>query len=184
MADGRVLGARAAADLVMPSGIDSGRVLAFQLRSGRTAQEMVNMAATVIGAKNEQLASKWRRFAYITTSPMAYYGAGIAGNSRTPDKTEFKQAEPIRSDTSGHMLPGSDKEDALAWTPQYLRDAHEEQLLSDLALIAARWENKVDYDAFKRMLTNTENALGTGYDVPWAIGTGTNVNFIPQMYGA
>jgi hypothetical protein len=34
-------------------------------------------------------------------------------------------------------------------------------------------------------LTNTENAIGSaGYDVGWAIGTGTNVNYIPPQYGA
>ncbi len=184
MAEGRVLGARAAADLAIPAGIDAARVLAFQNRSGRNAQDIIQLAASTIGVKNEELAARWRRFSYITTSPYAYYGAGISGNSRTPEKTEFKQAEPIRSDTSGHMLPGTDKEDALGWTPQYIRDSLDEQLLSDIALIAARWENKVDYDMFKRMFTNTENPIGTGYDVPWAIGTGVNVPFIPQMYGA
>ena len=123
MAEGRVLGARAAADLVMPSGVDAGYVLAFQIGQDQnlTAQQMISLAASTIGAKNEMIANKWRRFTYLTTSPYAYYTAGVSGTRQTPNKVEFKTAEPVRSDSNGHTLPYEDFEDAMGWSAQYLR---------------------------------------------------------------
>jgi hypothetical protein len=133
---------------------------------------------------NEALNAAWGGLVYFTQAPYAYYGQGDGASSQTPTKVEFKQADAVRSDHSGHMLPFVDYEDALAWTPQYLRDAFEAQLTADRTQIAGRWRLRVDLGILTRMLTTTENALGSGYDVPWAIGTGTNVNFLPPQYGS
>jgi len=180
---GAILGPRAAVDLVTPTGVDGGRVLAFQLRNRKSAQEVVGEVAARLGAVNEQLVAKYARLIYVTDSLYAYYTAGVAGTAQTPKKVEFKQADPVRGDTSGHMLPLDDFEDAMGWTPIYLRDAHEAQLDADVDTIIARWTNRVEKDILTRMFTNTELALGTGYSVPWAIGTGVNVPYIPQQYG-
>src|SRR5690606_4306419 len=79
-------------------------------------------------------------------------------------------------------LPLRDYEDANAWTPLYLRDAHDAQITADLQLIADSWENRVDDDVLRRIFSDTENAIGSaGYDVPWAIGSGVNVPYIPPQ---
>lgn len=185
MTDGRILGARAAADLVLPSGIDGNYALNFALGQAQdiTAQSAINLAASTLGAVNEELAAKWRRFVYLTKDTHAYYSMGVSGNSKTPRKVEGKSAEPIRSDTSGHMLPFYRHEDATGWTQEYLEDAHLAQLESDISLIGARWINRVDGDIFNRMFTNTEEGVGLGISVPWAIGSGVSVPFIPEMNG-
>lgn len=180
-----VIGPRAAVDLALPAGIDGSAILRFTMRDGVTAQAAIERAAVAIGTKNEQLRSRYGRILYFTQSLYAYYGAGDGGRRKTPTKIEFKTADPVRADNAGHMLPLKDFEDALGWTPLYMRDAWMAQLDADIRVIADSWENRFVSDLFTRLLTNTENLIGTaGYDVPWAIGTGVTVPFVPQQYGA
>lgn len=169
-----------------PTGVDGGRVLGFQLRDGRTAAEIVGEVAVAVGTINQQIADKFGAYIYFTDAPYAYYPAGTGGGRRmTPVKTEFAQEPGVRSSDGGHMLPLKDFEDALAWTPLHMRDAREAQLISDVNLIVESWRNRVTNDFYTRALTNTENAIGSvGYDVPWAIGTGVNVPYIPQQFGS
>jgi hypothetical protein len=171
--------------LVLPSGIDGNYALSFALGQAQdiTAASVIARAASTLGAINEELAAKWRRLVYLTKDTHAYYSMGVSGNSMTPKKVEGKSAEPVRSDTSGHMLPFDRMEDATAWTQEYLEDAHLAQIDSDISLIGARWINRVDKDIFTRMFTNTEESVGLGISVPWAIGSGVSVPFIPQMNG-
>jgi hypothetical protein len=180
-----ILGPRAAVDAAtLATGLDGDRILAFQLRDGKTAERVVGETAAAIGFVNQEIADKFGRFVYFTDSPYAYYSAGTGGGRRmTPVKTEFREADGVRSSDGGHMLPLRDFEDALAWTPLYLRDARDAQISSDVNLIVESWRNRVHEDFYTRALTNTENAIGSGYDVPWAVGTGVNVPFIPQQYG-
>lgn len=178
-----IIGPRASVDLALPSGIDTSRIFNFQNRSGMNAQEIISRAAAAIGEANEAVMARWQGMIFMTKSLFAYYAQGSGSRTETPVKTEFKRADGVRSDASGHMLPFRDFEDALSWTPLYLRDAYEEQINADVSLIGDRWFNRVDKEIVTRILTTTENAIGTGYDVPWAIGTGTNVNFIPTQYG-
>ncbi len=179
------LGARAALDLVLPASIDASRVLAFQLRNGMTAAEMIARAVAACTVKNQAIVARYGGLIYLTQSPYAYYTAGSGdGRRKTPKKTEFKIADGVRSEQNGHMLPIDDFVDATAWTPEYLRDAWETQLNADVQVVTDSWQARFDTQFLTRVLTNTENPLGSGYDVPWAIGTGTNVNFIPPQYGS
>jgi len=180
-----VLGARALIDLAIPTGLDSGEILKFELQDGRTAQQVIAEAAAMIGNINEELSQDYGGLMRFTEDQFARYRQGEGSRSMTPRKVEFKRADGVRSDTIGHMLPLHDYEDAVEWTPLYLRRAYETQINADLQLISDRWRNRVDYEIITRALTNTENSIGdSGYDVPWAIGTGMNVNFIPPQVGA
>ncbi len=179
------LGARAAIDLVLPSSIDSSRVLAFSLRNGMTAAEMIARAVAACSVKNEAIIARYGGLIYLTQSQYAYYTAGSGdGRRKTPKKVEFKMADGVRSEQNGHMLPIEDFVDATAWTPEYLRDAWEAQLNADIQVVTDSWQNRFDSQLLTRALTDNENAIGSGYDVPWAIGTGTNVNYIPPQYGS
>lgn len=178
-----VLGPRQLVDLAIPTGIDGARVFRFEnLRSNLSADRVIADAAAQIGAANEQLVQLYGGLVYITEMSYAYYRQGESSRTMTPKKAEGQKADPVKSGNIGHMLPLNDYEDALGWSRQYLRDAYITQLEGDVATIADRWRNLVDYEFWTRVFTNTENALGSGYDVPWAIGTGTNVNFIPPQW--
>ena len=178
-----LLGPRALLDIAIPTGVDAGEVLRWTLKDGVTVEAVLNEAAMVLGAANEMLNSTYGGFWNITTSQFGRTRQGEDTRSETPDLAEFGTIDAVRSRQIGHMLPIRDHRDALAWSAQYLRDAYLAQIDDDLALVSERWENKIDRLFWTRALTNTENAIGSaGYDVGWAIGTGTNVNYIPPQY--
>ncbi len=180
-----LLGARALIDLAIPTGLDGAEILKFQLQDGRTAQQVIAEAAAMIGNINEELNAQYGGLWQITEEQYARYAQGEAARSETPLKAEFKRADGVRAAEIGHMLRLLDYEDAVEWTPLYLRRAYPTQITADLQLIADRWRNRVDKDVIARALTNTEHAIGSlGYDVPWAIGTGVNVAYIPPQFGA
>ncbi len=181
-----VLGVRSAVDLVTPTGVDSDLIFKFMvLRGKKSAEQVVAEAAAAVGAANQYLANTYGGLFTVTDSMYSFTRQGETARSMTPKSAEFANPDPVRSDNIGHMLPLTDYKDALGWTPEYLRDAFEMQLVSDVQFITERWINRIDFQVIKRMLTTTENAVGAaGYDVPWAIGTGVNVNYIPPQYGA
>ncbi len=182
-----VLGPRALIDLAVPTGIDGAKVLQWQLRDGTTGPQAIARAAAVIGEVNQRVYGKYSGLLYITQEIYARYRQGAGSKSRTPLKAEFVKPDPIRGQEIGHMLPLHDYADAVAWSPEYLRDAYLAQLDADLREIADRWETRLGEDFWTRVLTDNENLLpgaSAGYDVGWAIGTGTNVNYIPPQYGA
>lgn len=180
-----LLGARALIDRAIGTGLDATEILKFELQDGRTAEQVIGEAAAMIGDLNQQLLNQYGGLAYITERQWARYANGESSRSETPVKSEFKRADGVRASMIGHMLPLVDYEDAVEWTPLYLRRAYGDDITADLQLITDRWRNRVDKDIITRALTNTENAIGSaGYDVGWAIGTGMNVNFIPPQHGA
>lgn len=182
-----VLGPRALVDIAIPTGIDGSKVLQWQLRDGMTGPQVIGHAASIIGEVNQKVFGKYAGLMYITNEIYARYRSGDGTKSRTPYKSEFVKADAVRGGEKGHMLPLHDFEDAVAWTPQYLRDAYLSLLEADLRVVADRWETRVGEDFWTRVLTNDENLIPgstAGYDVGWAIGTGTNVNYIPPQYGA
>lgn len=182
-----VLGPRNLLDLAIPVGIDGAEVLRFQMQDGATAQEAISMASTTIGAVNEALVMKYGKVLFITEEMFARARQGSATRRMTPRHSEFVPPDPIKGQEIGHMWPMFDFTDALAWTEHYLRRAHMEKLEVDIQEIADSWTNRVEYDILTRMLTNSENAIGTNsaaWDAPWAIGTGTNLDYIPPQFGA
>jgi len=180
-----LLGARALIDRAIPTGLDSGEILKFQLQDGRTGAQVIGEAAAMIGDLNTELNSQYGGLWYMTERQYSRYAQGESARSQTPVASEFKRPDGVRASMIGHMLPLIDYADAVEWTPIYLRRAYGEDITTDLQLITDRWRNRVDLGVITRALTNTENAIGSaGYDVGWAIGTGLNVNYIPPQYGA
>ncbi len=180
---GAVLGARALVDLAIPTGIDGGKVFQFNLRSNLTPEQVIQKAAAAIGVVNEEIASLYGGMTYFTQSLYAYYRQGSATRNMTPKAHEYKDADPMKGQNIGHMLPLDDYDDEMAWTERYLRDAPEMQLDSDVVEVADRWRNRIDYEFWVRVLMNTENAIGSGgYDVGWVNATDGNVDYVPPAY--
>lgn len=178
-----ILGARQLIDIAVPAGVDATEVFRFQMENGMTGDEAIRTAAAAIGQVNEELISRFGGLITITESVYARQRQGESTRSMTPKYAEGGINDPVRSAQVGHMLPREDYSDTLSWNHLYLRRADRELMRYDVALIAERWRNRVSYNIWNRALTTTENAVGSaGYDVPWAIGTGTNVNYIPPQY--
>jgi hypothetical protein len=181
MAEIATLGPHALIDnLATYTGIDWSRVMATRNDQGLTALAILQQAYAAVGGVNQALIQRYGDLLYVTNSDTVIYRNTDGTRSKTPVKVDFAPNDPIRSGSTGHMLPQRDYEDALAWSHLWLRDARQGDVDADLQTITERWENRVEDDIWQRVFTTTENAVGAGYDVGWAIGTGTNVNFIPS----
>lgn len=176
-----ILGPNAAVQLALPTGVDGASVLNFQLRSGLTAAQLVAQVAAAIGVANQEVADMFAGMYSITQQPYANYIAGTGTRSKTPEKAEFVRGRGVRGAESGNMLPLNRFAEALEWTAEWLLDARQTQLDADVTEIVENWRARVLDDILTRMFSSAENAIGTGYDVPWAIGTGTNVNYTPPQ---
>jgi hypothetical protein len=180
-----VLGPRAAVDLAIPAGIDGGRIFEFEvLRGSVTATQLIADAAARLGQMNERIMATYGRWMYVTPEMYSIYRQGDGNRSITPTAVEYARTDPRKTGQVGHMLDYNDYVDALAWTPDYLRDAYRGQTDGDLDSVAEAWWNRFEVSFFDRLFSTSEIALSSGYAVPWAIGTGTNVNYIPPAVGS
>ncbi len=180
-----VLGRRALIDIALPTGVSGNEIARIQMQEGMTAPEVIANAAAVIGVVNEELMTDYGGVISETDRVFARYMQGQSARSMTPLRVEFKDSDKVRSENVGHMLPINDYQDAIGWTPLWLQRCSRLDVDDDLRLIAFRWRNRFDYELFQRALTPTENTIGgNGYDVPWAIGSGVSVPFIPPQQGA
>lgn len=179
---GNVLGASQLVRLAIPTGIDATEILKFNLRSGRTGEDVVRDAAMVIGAMNQAIVNYYGGLFYITPSLFSYKTQGNTAKRKTPEKVEGSRPDPIHTENIGHMLPYKEFDDLLAWTREYIIRSPKVQLDGDLEEVARSFWNRMHYQVWKRALTDNENLIGTaGYDVGWAIGTGTNVDYVPPQ---
>lgn len=178
-----VLGPRQLIDIAIPTGIDGSAIFRKTLESGLTGVEAIRTAAAALGAANESLRNRFGGYSYFTNEIFSMTRNGSGSARRTPEKSEGAINDPVRSLQIGHMLPLKPYQDVLGWSWEYLKKAPLVQLRGDVDEVTEAWVNRLSYEFWLRVLTNTENAVGTGYDVPWAIGTGTNVNFIPPQFG-
>lgn len=176
-----IMGPNAAVQLALPAGVDGASVLGFMLRSGMSAAQMIAQLAAAIGVVNQEVADAFGGMYSITQEPYANYVAGDGARTKTQPKVEYARNKSKRGKESGNMLDLLEFQDSLEWTQQWLRDARQTQIDSDVSVIIEDWRARVLDDFLTRIFSNAENAIGSGYDVPWAIGTGVNVPFIPPQ---
>lgn len=178
-----VLGVSNLMRLTTPTGVDAGRVWENTvLKEGMTAGEILTAAATILGTWNQVAYDRYSRLFNLTEELSFFQPTGATSRSMTPKQTEYGLPRVKRTEEVGGMWPIVSYDDALGWTEKWLRKARRQQAINDLERIGEDFLNRVDYQMVLRMLYNTEYAIGSGYDVPWAIGTGTNVNFVPKQY--
>lgn len=176
-----ILGPRSLLDNALPTGVDGNEVLRQELQGELTIGELIALATNEIGQANEWFASTYGGIMSLTERSWSRYSAGTGVARTTPRLSEFAGVDSQRGAKAGHMLPLWDYRDATAWSEQWLKRSITEDIVDDLSEIKNGWINRLKVDVWTRALTNTEEPIGSsGYSVGWAIGTGTNVNFIPQ----
>lgn len=142
-----ILGVRAAVDNVTPTGVDAIEVFEFTvLRNTMTAGELMRDTAAIIGQVNEDLAAEYSSIMTITDEMYAIMPQGEATRTMTPTATEYRDADAIRTDEVGSMLPLRKYDDATGWTAEYLLDASRTQITNDVTVISDRWRNRFDYE--------------------------------------
>jgi len=178
-----IIGSHTLLDNALPSGIDTQYVLNFQSRDGLTGAEIVGLAATLIGQANNEIIGFYGGLLTLTEELYASMEVGDGSRSMTPKATEFAKEDGVVGEEIAHMLFVDKYKDAVGWSVEWLREARREKIVASLNLIRNRWRNRVDYDVVWRLLSAAEVRVGnTGYAPGWAIGTGTNTNYVPPQW--
>lgn len=180
-----ILGPRSLIDNAIPTGIDAAYLANWQSREGITGEEIIGLAANFIGEANEEVNTMYGGLWTMTERLFTRRRKGETTRTMTPKASEFTTEDGVRSDRVGDMLAIDKYTDSTEWSVAWLREAYRDDITDDLMLIKERWINRVDYEVVWRMLSSTEVLVGnSGYAPGWAIGTGTNTDYVPTQWMA
>jgi len=84
-----ILGPRALIDIAIPTGVDGGEVLRFSLKDGSSAERVVAQAAALVGAKNEELMTRYGGVLSLSEEIWKRERQGEGARSATPIKSGF-----------------------------------------------------------------------------------------------
>lgn len=178
-----ILGPRSLIDNAMPLGVDADVIMRFKMQEGMTPVEVISMAATTIGEANEYIASTYGGILYFTERLWARYRQGLGERRMTPKGSEFVEEDGRISERIGHMLYVEDYKDATSWSRDYLERAIREDLRDDILMKKEDWINRLEYEIFSTMFRSSEIEISTtSWSPPWAIATGTNLNYVPPQW--
>lgn len=177
------LGPLSLQDIAVPPGIDTGELYRYQLETGLTDSEVITLATTMIGMANEEVVAGYGGMIYFTRNDHSIYRQGSGTATMTPMVGEFVNPDPVRGQQTGHMYVRHDFEDSVELGQMFKKRGDPAAFINSVQEIADRWKNRVDYEIINRALNSAEVLIGTqGYSVPWAIGSGQNVNYVPPAF--
>jgi hypothetical protein len=164
----------------LPTGVDGVRIAQWSFRQGRTYQQVVADLALALAAKNTEFTTKWGWLFSIGEDLVLEYEDG---GSVTPlqEITDEDDVDSVHGTTIGHMIDLIAYGGAIGGTKRWFRDAREAQFMAQLRTIIRRAEWRFEKNLLTRLFTSTENAVGSGYDVPFVAGGGS-VAFTPPAY--
>jgi hypothetical protein len=166
----------------LPSGWDGTKIAEWEAIQGISWQEFMSRVALAIGTKNTELDNKWSWSYQLTEDIKMEYEDG---GSVTPMEliTDQDRVNIRHGSTIGHMLQLNPYGGAVGGTWRFFRDARLAQIVADIAVIVRTGEWRFEQTLLTRLLTNTENAIGSaGYDVPFVRGTGGQIDYTPLPY--
>lgn len=177
-----ILGPLVLLDKALPTGVDGTRLAEWALRDGITYAELANQLALALGDANQQLIARWGWLFFLTEELMMEYENGGAV-TEMPEITDIDRPQATHGTTIGHMIDLRAYGDAIGGSRRYFRDIRSAKLRAAISTIVRRGIWRFEKRLLTRLLTNTENAIGSaGYDVPFVRGTGGNVDFAPPAY--
>lgn len=176
-----ILGAETLQSLALPDGIDGNVVAEWRLREGRTYEAFVGSMAVALGVFNTRLTSNWGWLFSITDEPAVEYGDGGAVTS-TPEITDLDDIGQVGGTLAGHMIGLKLYGDGAGGGWKYFQRTREAKVQSTLRTIIKRLEKRFELNLLTRLLTDSENGIGSGWDVPFVMSGGSN-DFTPWEYG-
>lgn len=178
-----VLGPMSIAQRALPTGVDGTKLAQWRLREGVSVQQFVALCSAALGGVNQEFVQKWGWLFSITEMDhMEYPDGGTV--TELQEITDMDDPDMVHGTTIGHMLDLKPYGGSIGGSRRYFRDARQPQIESTLRTIVNRAKWRFERKIFTRLMTNTENAIGSaGYDVPFVRGSGGNVDFIPPAYG-
>jgi len=176
-----ILGANDIASLALPAGIDGGIVAEWNMREGRPFGQFVNDLSLALSDFNSELVRRWGWVYSVSQEPALEYDEG-ATVTPTPEITELDDIVSVAGELNGHMLPLKLYGEGVGGSWKYFQRTREAKVRTDLSTKVNRLKWRFERNLFTRLMTNTENAIGSGYDVPFAKASGS-VSYTPPAYG-
>lgn len=171
-------------NIFLPVAIDGAKLTQMRLENGTTLVKLlsdINDALTLARDRvmNDPLLTS---ISSTTTEAFVEYRIGSVGGFE--EHTEYGEADEIRAETGGHMLPLRKFDRALGWSRDYLEKARQFQLDADVALAIQDYENLLWRIALTRLfsknvLTGRKYELGNGKAMPFADGSASGDIYVP-----
>lgn len=177
-----VLGADTILALALPTGVDGDRIAQWAMRDGTTYQQVISSLSLALAGLNSELAQMHGFWMSLTEEPNFEYPDG-GSVTDLPEITDVDDPDAISGTTLGHMIDLRVYGAAIGGSKRYFRDARMPRLRSSVKTLVLQAKHRFDKKLFTRFFSNTENAVGSGYDVPFVRGTGGNVDYTPIAMG-
>ena len=165
----------------VPTGIDPARLTLWNQRGKFNYESVRSIIGAAIQGVNEERAMAWGDLITLTPDMSVWYMNG--GKVEPADVTMGDSRPPlVRGNNAGHMI------DLKVWalgfggTSRRLEDMTESQLIGGVISLATALRDRFDWSILTRATTNTENALGTGFDVGWCDGSPGTVIYAPPKW--
>ncbi len=179
-----LLGRNDMKQFAVPLGWDATELAKYRLADGTTYDQVTNDIIEGLQVVNGQLLSDPLYGSLLSTTEeltMEYRdGTGAGGMN---ERTEYARPDPRRAGTIGHMLPLRAYDRALGWTWDFLQNARQIQIDSDISAALQDVKDNFQRRLLMRFFSNTENLIGTaGYDEPFVFGSGGTIKYTPPAY--
>ena len=177
-----IVGYRTIMDHALPTGVDGGYLAKWELRDGRSWQDVISTVAMAISAQNQRFLDRWGWLFYVTEEVMVEYPNGGSVN-KMPRVTDVDDITPEHETTIGHMLALYNHGKAIGGSKKYFRDMRSAKLIADIKGMTDAAEWRFEWELLNRLFVDTEYQIGTsGYNVPFVRGSGGNVDYVPPAY--
>lgn len=178
-----ILGPMSVVQRALPTGVDGTKLAEWQMMEGTTFGTFVGQLGAAVGAFNQELAQRWGYLFGLSEDFIVEYPDG-GSVTELGEITDHSDRDPVMGTTIGHMIDLKAYGGAVGGSKRFFRDARMAQIQSTIATIMhqARW--RFEKAVFTRLMTDTENAIGSaGYDVPFVKGGGSVAYTPPPWAG-
>lgn len=166
----------------LPGNWDLDYLRKFSTVEGMTFDAVVSELGGALLAFNRSLtAGYWARYIRATTDIEAEYAIGNAAG-KWKKVTDLSRPDPVRGDTTGHMLPMDDYGKSLQWTNLALRRMRRAKLEATIRALTDGAQDTWEYALLKRMFYSLYDAVGTGRSVPFADAGVADSSYVPPKY--
>lgn len=169
----------------LPALWDQTEILKRALRSGRTAESVLQeaqaaLAVVVAGWFSDPLYS---RLFYVTAEERVDYDSGSAGNAGPIELTDMDTPHPGKGDWTGHMVPLRDYGDAMGWTERGLPRLSESRIRADIRRLMRDADQHFRQKLMQRFFKKEGEVVGSTSNAsqPFADGGDAGGTYIPPV---
>lgn len=166
----------------LPSGLDTGRILLWQLLQGRSYDELRADLAAALNDFNTKMLDAWGDLMFITEDDHFEYPDGGAVTD-FPVIGELDKVDLYKGGTKGHMIDLLPRGKGIGGSWRFFRDNRESAIVASVRAIVQSGRQTFEKGLLNRAMTDNANLLGTaGYDLGFC-NASAGVTYTPPIWG-